>query len=182
MHFMRTEDIFLSSFNEKIHVVSILQWYEYQNILNPIYTNILSKTFCTWSVPSHYQNQCCNIVNKTLRNKLQWIFSRNTNIFIQENAFESVVCKKATILYRPQWVKYIIPANERKLQLISGLPGLLLERFRNPTITDTITASEQPHVTSSLSVFVNANSVESCLEKRVQLVQFLGELLEFKLN
>ena len=65
----------------------------------------------------------------------------------------------------------------------AGTP-LLIERFRNPTITitDTITVSEQPHVTSSLSVFVNANSVESCFEKRVQLVQFLGELLEFKLN
>ena len=57
---------------------------------------------------------------------------------------------------------------------------LIIERFRNPTIT--ITVSEQPHVTSSLSVFVNAKPVESCFEKRVRLVQFLGELLEFKLN
>ena len=31
-------------------------------------------------------------------------FCRNSNIFIQENAFESVVCEKAAILYRPQWV------------------------------------------------------------------------------
>ena len=53
-----------------------------------------------------------------------------------------------------------------------------LERFRDPTIT----VSEQPHVTSSLSLFVNAKPVESCFEKRVRLVQFLGELLEFKLN
>ena len=57
-----------------------------------------------------------------------------------------------------------------------------LERFRNPTITDTITVNEQPYVTSSLSVFVNANPVESWFKKRVRLVQFLGELLEFKLN
>ena len=57
-----------------------------------------------WSAPSHYQNQCWNIVNKTLRNKLQWIFSRNSNIFIQENVFESVVCEKAAIFSRPQWV------------------------------------------------------------------------------
>ena len=57
-----------------------------------------------------------------------------------------------------------------------------LERFRNPTIRDTITVSEQPHVTSLLSVFINANPVESCFEKRVQLVQFLEELFEFKLN
>ena len=61
-------------------------------------------------------------------------------------------------------------------------PHTSIERFRNPTITDTITVSEQPHVTSSLSVIVNANSVESCFEKRVQLVQVLGELSEFKLN
>ena len=39
-----------------------------------------------------------------------------------------------------------------------------------------------PYVTSSLSVFVNANPVESCFEKRVQLVQFFWELSEFKLN
>ena len=49
-------------------------------------------------------------------------------------------------------------------------------------ITNTITVSEQPHVTSSPSVFVNANPLESCFEWRVQLVQFLGELSEFKLN
>ena len=52
-----------------------------------------------------------------------------------------------------------------------------LERFRDPTITDTVTVSEQPHVTSSLSVFVNAKPVESCFEKRTRLVQFLVELL-----
>ena len=55
--------------------------------------------------------------------------------------------------------------------------NLPLERFRDPTITDTVTVSEQPHVTSSLSVFVNAEPVESCFEKRARLVQFLVELL-----
>ena len=63
------------------------------------------------SAPSHYQNQCWNIVNKTLRNKLQWIFSRNSNIFIQENAFESVVCEKVAILSRPQWVNSLWPSD-----------------------------------------------------------------------
>ena len=53
----------------------------------------------------------------------------------------------------------------------------IIERFRDPTITDTVTVSEQPHVTSSLSVFVNAEPVESCFEKRARLVQFLVELL-----
>ena len=55
--------------------------------------------------PSHYLNQCCHIVNWTLRNKLQWNFNRNSYIFIQENASEKVVWKKATILSLPQCVK-----------------------------------------------------------------------------
>ena len=37
-------------------------------------------------------------------NKLQWNLNRNSNIFIQENAFESVVCETAAILSRPQYV------------------------------------------------------------------------------
>ena len=40
-----------------------------------------------------------------LMNKLQWNFNWNSNIFIQEIAFENVVCKMASILSRPQWVK-----------------------------------------------------------------------------
>ena len=40
----------------------------------------------------------------TLRNILQWNFNRNSDIFIQENAFESVVCEMAAILSRPQCV------------------------------------------------------------------------------
>ena len=42
-----------------------------------------------------------------LWNKLQWNLNRNANIFIQENAFESVVCETAVILSRPQCVKAI---------------------------------------------------------------------------
>ena len=37
-------------------------------------------------------------------NKLQWNLNRNSNIFIQENVFESVVCETAAILSRPQCV------------------------------------------------------------------------------
>ena len=39
-------------------------------------------------------------------NKLQWKFNRNSYIFIQENAFENVVWKMASILSRPQCVKW----------------------------------------------------------------------------
>ena len=41
-----------------------------------------------------------------LRNKFQW--NLNSHIFIQENAFESVVCEMVTILYRPQCVKTVV--------------------------------------------------------------------------
>ena len=46
-----------------------------------------------------------DIVNWTLRNKLQWYFNRNSYILIQENAFENVVWKISAILSRPQFVK-----------------------------------------------------------------------------
>ena len=58
-----------------------------------------------YSASSHYVNVCWNIVNWTLGNKLQWNFNRSSNIFIQENAFENVVCEKASILFWPQCVK-----------------------------------------------------------------------------
>ena len=58
-----------------------------------------------WSAPSHYLNQCWNIVNPNLKNKLQWNLKRNSYIFIQENAFENLVCEMAAILSRPQCIK-----------------------------------------------------------------------------
>ena len=63
------------------------------------------KWLVAWTAPSHFLNQCWNIVNWTLWNKFQWIFNRNSNIFIYENEFESVVCEMAAILSRPQCVK-----------------------------------------------------------------------------
>ena len=46
------------------------------------------------------------MVNWNIRNKLQWNFNRNSIIFIQEHAFESVVCVIAVILSRPLYVKF----------------------------------------------------------------------------
>ena len=60
-----------------------------------------------WQAPSHYLNQCWNIVNWTLRNKLQSNCIRNSYSIIQENAFENVVWKMAAILFWPQCVKSI---------------------------------------------------------------------------
>ena len=61
---------------------------------------------CAWSAPSHYLNQCWNINNWTLRNKLQWNLNQNLWIFIQENPFETVVQKMAAVFSRLQCVKF----------------------------------------------------------------------------
>ena len=59
-----------------------------------------------YSVPTHYLNQCSLIVHRTLRNKLQWNLNQNSKIFIEENAFESVVCEMVAILFRGRWVNH----------------------------------------------------------------------------
>ena len=58
-------------------------------------------------MPSHYLNQCWNVVNWPLRNKLQWNLNQNSYIAIGENAFENGVCKMASIMSRPQCVKEV---------------------------------------------------------------------------
>ena len=62
-----------------------------------------------FSVPCHYLNQCWNIVNWTLSNKLQLNLNRNINIFVDENAYENVVCKIAAILSRPLCLNNVGP-------------------------------------------------------------------------
>ena len=58
---------------------------------------------------SHYLNQCWKFVNLNLRNKIQWNLKRNSCIFIQENAFQNVVCEMASILPLPQCVNSLHP-------------------------------------------------------------------------
>ena len=58
---------------------------------------------------SHYLNLCWNIVNLTLRNKLQWNFNNDSDIFKQENAFESVISEMAAIFSWPQCVEVLWP-------------------------------------------------------------------------
>ena len=53
----------------------------------------------------HFLNQCWNIVNCTIRIKLQWNLNQNSYIFIQEKAFEIVVCQNGSHLSRPRCVK-----------------------------------------------------------------------------
>ena len=64
------------------------------NGLSPVRTKPLSE-------------QCQFNVDWTFGNKLQWHFYQVTTIFIDENAFENVVCKMGDILYHPQCVDVI---------------------------------------------------------------------------
>ena len=57
-----------------------------------------------FSAPSHYLNLRWDIVNWTLRNKLQWNFNQNTKLFIHENASEIIVGETAAILSRGRWL------------------------------------------------------------------------------
>ena len=79
---------------------------------------------------SHYLNQCWNIVNWTIRNKLQWNSNRNLNIFIQENALENGICEMVSIMSWPQCVKHGGIANiyyHKKLLISVRNPGILIK-------------------------------------------------------
>ena len=51
------------------------------------------------TTPSHQLNQRWYIVNWTFGNKLQWNINGNSYSFIQENAFENVVCEMTAIFF-----------------------------------------------------------------------------------
>ena len=64
----------------------------------------------TYSVPSHYLNQCWVIITWTRRNKLRWNFSQKSKFFIYKNAFENVVYEMAPIFSMENWVnKMMLP-------------------------------------------------------------------------
>ena len=55
--------------------------------------------------PSRCLTQCWNTIILNISNAIQWNLKRNSYIFIQENAFENIVCEMAFILSRPQYFK-----------------------------------------------------------------------------
>ena len=65
----------------------------------------LKQWLVTWPAPSHCLNQCWNVANWTLWNKIQWNLNHKSCIFTHENAFENVVGKMAAIFSRPQYGK-----------------------------------------------------------------------------
>ena len=84
-----------------------------------------------YSAPNHYLNmlnQCWNIVNLTLRNKLQWNINQNTEVFIHKNTFENVVCKMAAILFRVRWVNEAKPLGPLPDGMLPASRGVVLLR------------------------------------------------------
>ena len=86
------------------------------------------KWLVTRLVPSHYLNQCRNIVSWTPRNKLQWNSNRNSYIFIQENPFENVVWKMAAISSQPRWVS-IYEFHPENGQALLETKGIVINWF-----------------------------------------------------
>ena len=64
---------------------------------------------CSGNGLSHIRHQSFTLTNVylTLWSIFQWNFIRNWNIFIQENAFENVVCKMAAILFQPHVLMHL---------------------------------------------------------------------------
>ena len=66
------------------------------------WTSLAQVMACRLTAPIHYLKQCWLIVNCTLRNKLWWNFNQNSNIFVDENAIENVICDFPNKLSRRQ--------------------------------------------------------------------------------
>ena len=88
----KIHSLFYSYLNIRAMVTFIMIWsifYCITEITTPIWWFHLDFCIYIWSAPSHYLNQCWNIVNSKLRNKLVLNIKRNSYIFIQENAFKT---------------------------------------------------------------------------------------------
>ena len=95
---------------------------------------------------SHYLNLCWNIVNCTLRNKLQWNLNRNSYIFIQENAFENVVWKEAAILFWPQCVKSMLISHCSNIYLFYELRLWYSVKSQRSNAFDYLCSQKKCHV------------------------------------
>ena len=83
---------------------SLTHWGRVTHMRQQTDHNWFRQWFVAWPAPNHYLNQCWNIVNWTLSNKILWILNRNSYIFIHKNAVENVFCEMVVFLSRPQCV------------------------------------------------------------------------------
>ena len=86
-------------------------------------------------MPSHYLNQCWNIIDWTIKNKLQWNFNRYAYFFIQRNAFENVFCEKVAIRSRERWVNtewhYVLKAVRHQKSFVNSSQCYMSSRMLN---------------------------------------------------
>ena len=61
--------------------------------VSKLYPNCYREWLVAHSATTHYLNQWWFIVNKTPRDIFRWNSVWNSKVFIQENAYENVVCK-----------------------------------------------------------------------------------------
>ena len=103
--------------------------------------------------PSHYLNQCWDLVNRSLRNKLQWNLNRNSYILIQENSYENVVWTytMAVIISRPQsinqqhfvsGVNWLVILCMRNSSVCGKVPSIMIPCFGQPDSNQMYTALE----------------------------------------
>ena len=94
----------MASYEYRVHLWSVLYHYSEKEwslklrrcVITFSFTvySPLANVIVAWSAPSHYVNQCWNIVNCTHRNKLRRNFNRNTNIFIHEMGLKESSAKR----------------------------------------------------------------------------------------
>ena len=84
------------------------------------------------SVSNHFMNQCLPNINFDHREEITVNLNQNMEIFVPENAFQTVVCIMAAVLLRPQCIHRaisIVACKPRRLimgcqQLFQGIPWL----------------------------------------------------------
>ena len=82
------------------------------------------------------------LVDWKLRNKFQWNFKHNSYIFIQENAFENVVCEMAAIFSRPQCV---------------SINGMHMPEWCSPTVTCRNDTSQSKYILTAALQWLRRN-------------------------
>ena len=87
----------------KFNEISIkVHWFSFNKMYFKV-PSAINSPFCT----GHYLKQWWLFVNWALRNKIWRYLNKTTILFFQENVFEKVLCKMATILFWPPCVKHL---------------------------------------------------------------------------
>ena len=98
------------SIHENIHCIKWAFFFQETSPLNAAHMRQGTGPAC--SVPSHYLNHCWLIVNGTPGNRFQWNLNRNYIIFIEENAFDNVVCKNDSHFVQGEELTSTMPNND----------------------------------------------------------------------